>query len=85
MQPDHFWKYVSNFKRKENSLIQWKVGDHIVMDSKNSAHAFATHFKSIFSISSLTTASSHSFTSDFSLQFLFLLLKLLRLKHLKPL
>jgi hypothetical protein len=46
--PQHFWKYVSNFKRKYNSFIQLKIGDQFVTDPKHIADAFATHFESIF-------------------------------------
>jgi hypothetical protein len=30
--PQHFWKYVSNFKRKDNSFIQLKIDDQFVTD-----------------------------------------------------
>jgi hypothetical protein len=46
--PRHFWKYVSNFKRKYNSFIQLKIDNQFVTDPKHVADAFANYFKSVF-------------------------------------
>jgi hypothetical protein len=47
--PHHFWKYVYNFKRKDNSFIQLKIEKQYVTDPKIIADAFAKHFASTFS------------------------------------
>jgi hypothetical protein len=44
----HFWKYVSNFKRKDNSFIQIKIENQYITDPKLIAYAFAKHFASTF-------------------------------------
>jgi hypothetical protein len=49
--PQHFWKYVSNFKRKDNSFIQLKIDDQFVTGPKHIADEVATYFESIFNTS----------------------------------
>jgi hypothetical protein len=44
-QPQHFWKYVYNFKRKDNSFIQLKIDDQFATDPKHIADEFATYFQ----------------------------------------
>jgi hypothetical protein len=44
----HFWKYVSNFKMKDNSFIQLKIENQYVTDPKLTADAVAKHFESTF-------------------------------------
>jgi hypothetical protein len=46
--PHHFWKYVSNFKRKDNSFIQLKIENQYVTDPKLTADAFAKYSESTF-------------------------------------
>jgi hypothetical protein len=55
-----------NFKRKNNTFIQIKLGDQFVTEPKNIADAFANHFKSTFNTSFLTVTSPYSTTTDFS-------------------
>jgi hypothetical protein len=43
--PQHLWKYVCNFKRKDNSFIQLKIDNQFVTDPKHVADAFANYFK----------------------------------------
>jgi hypothetical protein len=63
--PQHFWKYVSNFKRKDNSYIQLRINDQFVTDPKHIADAFSTYFESIFNTSCLSVTPSDTVTSDF--------------------
>jgi hypothetical protein len=66
-QPKHFWKYISIFKRNDQSVTQIEVGDNIIMEPQFIAEAFADHFASIFSPSSSVNIMNNSlFThSDF--------------------
>jgi hypothetical protein len=64
-QPKQFWKYVYNFRRKDNTFTQIKVDDHFVIDPKNIADAFVNHFKSIFNTSCPTITASQPVTTDF--------------------
>jgi hypothetical protein len=74
--PQRFWKYVSNFKRKDNSFIQLKIDDQFGTDPKHIADEFATYFESIFNTSCLSaTPSDDTVTSDFLPTALSLLLK----------
>jgi hypothetical protein len=59
-----FWKYVSNFNRKDNSFIQLKIDDQFVTDPKHIADEFATYFESIFNISCLSFTPTDTVTSD---------------------
>jgi hypothetical protein len=52
--PQNFWKYVSNFKREDNSFIQLKIDDQFVTDPKHIADEFATYFESVFNTSCLS-------------------------------
>jgi ABC-type spermidine/putrescine transport system permease subunit I len=61
----HFWKYVSNFKRKDNSFIQLKMYDQFVTDPKHIADEFATYFESIFNTSCQSVNPADTVTSDF--------------------
>jgi hypothetical protein len=58
-----FWKYVSNFKMKYNSLIQLRVDNQIFKDSKSVAEYFANYFKSIVNTTYLAVT-HHSVTLD---------------------
>jgi hypothetical protein len=57
--PEHYWKYVFSFKRKDNSCIQIKIDKKFITDSKHVADAFANYFKSIFNLN----LASGNFTS----------------------
>jgi hypothetical protein len=46
--PHHFWKYVSNFKLKDNFFIQLRVDNQYVTAPKLIAEAFGNHFVSTF-------------------------------------
>jgi hypothetical protein len=47
-QPQHFWKYVSNFRKHRSGSIQLEVvGTHLVQPDAV-ADAFAKHFKSVY-------------------------------------
>jgi hypothetical protein len=63
--PQHFWKYVSNFNRKDNSFIQLKIYDQFFTDPKHIVDEFATYFESIFNTSCLSVNPSDTVTSDF--------------------
>jgi hypothetical protein len=60
----HFWKYVSNFKRKDNSFIQLKVDNQYVTDPKLIADAFANHFASTFNTNYQSIIPSDIIASD---------------------
>jgi hypothetical protein len=62
--PQHFWKYVSNFKRKDNSFIQLKFDDQFVTDPKHIADEFSTYFKSIFNTFCMSVNPTDTVTSD---------------------
>jgi hypothetical protein len=65
--PHHFWKYVSNFKRKDNSFIQLKFENQYVTDPKLIADAFAKHFASTFNTNYQSITPSNLRASDFLL------------------
>jgi hypothetical protein len=62
--PHDFWKYVSNFKRKDNSFIQLKVDNQYVTDPKLTAFAFANHFASTFNANYQSFIPSDLIASD---------------------
>jgi hypothetical protein len=62
--PHHFWKYVSNFRRKYNSFIQLKVDNQYVTDPKLIADAFANHFASTFNANIQSFIPSDLIASD---------------------
>jgi hypothetical protein len=64
-QPKQIWKYVSNFRRKDNNFTQIKVDDHFVTDPKNIDYAFANHFKSTVNTSCPTVTAPQPLTTDF--------------------
>lgn len=47
-QPSDFWKYVTNFKSRDNNFINLNIDGQIVTDSNNIAHAFTLHFESTY-------------------------------------
>jgi hypothetical protein len=51
-QPKHFWKYISKFKRNDQSVTQIKIGNKIITELQFVAEAFADQFSSIFNSSS---------------------------------
>jgi hypothetical protein len=51
-QPKHFWKYISKFKRNDQSVTQIEIGNKIITEPQFIAEAFADHFSSIFNLSS---------------------------------
>jgi hypothetical protein len=57
-------KYVSNFKRKDNTFIQIAVGDQYVAEPKNIADVYANYFKFIFNTSCSTVNLPYSDTTD---------------------
>jgi hypothetical protein len=63
--PHHFWKYVSNFKKKDNSFIQLKIENQYVTDPKVIADAFAKHFASTFNANYQSITPANLITSDF--------------------
>jgi hypothetical protein len=73
--PQQFWKYVSNFKRKESSFIRLKIDDQFVTDPKHIADAFANYLKSIFNTSCPSVIPSDTVASDVYLLLLYPLLK----------
>jgi hypothetical protein len=48
IQPKHFWKYISKFKRNDQAITQIEVGDQIITEPQSIAETFANHFRSIF-------------------------------------
>jgi hypothetical protein len=63
--PQHFWKYVSNFKMKDNSFIQLKIDNQFVTDPKNITDAFDNYFESIFNTTCPSVPLSDPVISDF--------------------
>jgi hypothetical protein len=61
----HFWNYVSNFRRKDNSFIQLKVDNQYGTDPKLIADAFASHFASTFNANYQSIIPSDVIASDF--------------------
>jgi hypothetical protein len=67
-QPKYFWKYISKFKRNDQSVIQIGIGNRIIKEPQFIAEAFADHFSSIFnSSSSVNTPNNSDCTSSDSL------------------
>jgi hypothetical protein len=66
-QPKHFWKYISKFKKNDQSAAQIEVGDNVITEPQFTTEAFVDHFSSIFnSSSSVNTLNNSLFTcSDF--------------------
>jgi hypothetical protein len=64
-RPQHFWKYVSNIKREDNSFIQLKIDDQFVTDPRHIADEFSTYFETIFNTSCLSVNPTDTVTSDF--------------------
>jgi hypothetical protein len=50
-QPKHFWKYITKFKRNDQSVTKIEVGD-VFTEPQFIAEAFAEHISSIFNSSS---------------------------------
>ncbi|PNF41595.1 hypothetical protein B7P43_G11563 [Cryptotermes secundus] len=47
-QPQHFWKYVSNFRKHRSGFIHLEVGGTHLVQPEAVADAFARHFQSVY-------------------------------------
>jgi hypothetical protein len=48
-QPQHFWKYVSNFRKDRSGPIQLNVdGTHLLVEPCAVVDAFAKHFQYVY-------------------------------------
>jgi hypothetical protein len=64
-QPQHFWKYVSNFRNQRSGSIQLEVnGSHLVQPNAV-ADAFARHFQSVYNNNCPTDFSPLAQSSEF--------------------
>jgi hypothetical protein len=66
-QPKHFWKYISKFKRNDQSVTQIEIGNEIIAEPQLIADAFVDRFPSIFNSSSSVHVPNNSecVSSDF--------------------
>jgi hypothetical protein len=66
-QPKHFWKYISKFKRNDQSVTQIDIGNKIITEPQLIADAFADRRSSIFNLSSSVHVPNNSdcVSSDF--------------------
>jgi hypothetical protein len=50
-QPNHFWKYISKFKKNDQAVTQLELGTKIITEPQSIAEAFSDHFPTVFDFS----------------------------------
>jgi hypothetical protein len=64
-QPQHFWKYVSNFRNHKSGSIQLEVDSARLVEPSAVADAVAMHFQSVSNSHCLVDTPSFSKSSEF--------------------
>jgi hypothetical protein len=59
-QPKHFWKYISKFKRNDQSVTKIQIGNKNITQPQLIADVFAVHFSPIFNSSSSVRVPNNS-------------------------